>query len=473
MTPCATCPKLRGPVPSSGPRPCRFLFIGEAPHKSEDRIRIPFAGPTGRELDNYYLPISGLFRPDVAITNARLCSNHLYRNPEPSEGHSCASHHLPATIVETNPEYIVAMGAVACSLFRTKDGPISVVTDHGIPTIAALDLPGARHPLTGERFRWVGVVIPIYHPSAALHDSNVRYHLQRDFPILKQVAAGLEGHPVTPWPVQDYRLVEGASHVQRVLADIDAEGDGYVGVDTEVDLLGFDLEPLRDPPWCLSFSGICGRAYTIMAEDRQGLDAFTSWVNRRRPRLVIHNALFDVPILERMEVVVQGGRGIWSLIEDTMMRAYHTGWMEQSLKVCAYRYLGLRMSDYADVVEPHAIAPQVKYLLKVAKAKPKDVPQPYLKPRQHKLPRKAKALAERALDKGELPQTGMKRNWLPKQPLDIEVMEEHFGPFPYCSIRHAPFDEAVYYACQDADAARMLRPVIKRELVEIQRRVRF
>lgn len=425
-------------------------------------MRYPFAGPTGKEVDMYYLPYNGMFRDDVAVTNARLCSDARYRNPEPEEAWPCAAWHLPETIEEVQPDIIVPMGAVACSMFRTAHGSIQIDMEHGIPTIGALAIPGSN-------YRWVGRILPMYHPSAGIHDSNTRYHLQRDFPMLREmVRHDVSEHPVQPAPIKEYRLLEGLGELQAVLADVDSM---YFATDTETDCQGFDLDPLGDPPFCLSFSGRIGTGYVVMAESAKLLGWLADWLKRKRPTVLMWHAQFDVPVLERLGVSIPGPKGLWPLVHDLMLDAYHTGWAEQGLKAFSYRHLGLRMSEYEDVVKPHALNPQMAYIMKVAGTPAKQIPQPYLGPRQWKLPRRAQTALDTAMVKGVLPQDYIKQNWLKDHYESFATMEEHFGRFPYCSIKHAPLDQTVYYSGQDADVTLRARVPLRRELVRIRQTI--
>ena len=176
MNRCSLCPKLiyRRPIPPDGPRPSRLLFLGEAPHVDEDKTGIPFAGKTGMELNNVYLPILGLPRSEVCISNACACSQPSYDNPTPEQALACSSVHLAPLLAEVQPEIIVPMGAVACSLF----GKINLNYDHGLPR-------------EGRWGGWRGVLWPTYHPSAGIHATAYMIPLMQDFHALKGFLAQL------------------------------------------------------------------------------------------------------------------------------------------------------------------------------------------------------------------------------------------------------------------------------------------
>ena len=117
MNRCALCPHSRPPVPSTGPKPARILFIDESPSYDEDRNGIPIRGKAGIEFDGTYLTILGLPRSMVHITHAMACSNKGYTPPTPVQAMSCSSTHLSSLLQEVRPEIIVPMGPVSCSLF--------------------------------------------------------------------------------------------------------------------------------------------------------------------------------------------------------------------------------------------------------------------------------------------------------------------------------------------------------------------
>jgi uracil-DNA glycosylase family 4 len=171
MPPCATCPRIpyRRPIPADGPRPCRIMLLGEAPHVDEDRQGIPFCGKTGMELNNVYLPILGLPRSEVLVFNSCACSQPDYSNPTPEQALVCSSVHLGPLLNEVRPEVVVPMGAVACSLF----GEMNLNVDHGIPR---------ESKWGGRKF----VLWPMFHPSSGLHASAMMIPLMADFHALKK-----------------------------------------------------------------------------------------------------------------------------------------------------------------------------------------------------------------------------------------------------------------------------------------------
>lgn len=452
-TPCAVCPKLRGPVPPSGPAPSKVLLVGEGPARVEDRRGYPFAGSTGQELDFTYLISAGLSRYKVATTNAMQCSLGAYRNPTPGEASQCASQHLPSIINHFSPEIIVLMGAVACSLADPKP---DLETQHGFPFI-------------GRIFDWVGCIVPMYHPAAGMYDSRMMIQILQDWPLLREVVSGLESHPLEgvhdSLPL-DYSLVttdpESLHKMETELRN--RPRFSSIAIDTETDSQGFELDPINDPPFCLSYSLRPGHGRVVMADNLLALLILNTRLlnSHPYPQIILHNALFDVPVLARFSEPINIP---WSRVHDTMESAYMTGGrLPQGLKALSYRLLGIKMGDYLDLVKPASWGRQVAYLLELGKMGKKDIEQPWLGARQWTIGRKAKQAAKACMaDPDKDPQERFK-GWYKDEPRDIWAAEERLGKFPYMSIRFAPLDKTVFYSAQDADITGRLRGVLEREI---------
>jgi uracil-DNA glycosylase len=173
---CPLCPHVRPRVLATGPVPCRFLFLGEAPSTKEDELGYPFCGKTGSELERVYLPIALLHRDSVYIMNAAQCSKADYDNPTTLEAQSCCNMFLGPALMKVQPQIVIPMGAVACSVFgEIKD----LGTQHGVP-------------LVGSYGGWSGVLFPTYHPSAGIHSPGFMIPLMSDFKRLGELARELE-----------------------------------------------------------------------------------------------------------------------------------------------------------------------------------------------------------------------------------------------------------------------------------------
>lgn len=146
-------------VPGSGPAPCEVLCIGEAPGAREDEQGLPFVGPAGRYLDEL-LACAGLSRDTVHIANVVKCRPPQNRDPAPEEIAACAPF-LDRQIAIVDPLLIVTLGRF--SMARWFPGA-SISRIHGRPRSF-----GGR------------VVLPMYHPAAALRRGELRAAVEADF----------------------------------------------------------------------------------------------------------------------------------------------------------------------------------------------------------------------------------------------------------------------------------------------------
>ncbi len=175
---CALCTlgtKRTTAVPGNGSRTAGLMFIGEGPGYYEDQQGLPFVGRAGQLL-NEMLATIGIRREDVFVTNMIKCRAPNNRDPLPIEIRSCAPY-LDRQIELLSPKVIVTLGRYSTAKFF-PDEPIGKL--RGVPA------------------NWNGITIyPMYHPAAALRNSNIRASLERDF---LQLPALLEAPPVTSRP---------------------------------------------------------------------------------------------------------------------------------------------------------------------------------------------------------------------------------------------------------------------------------
>lgn len=160
---CRLCPRMEGRArvlgAANGSIGAKVLFVAEAPGRlGADRWHVPlFGDQTGRAFEEL-LREARLERESVFITNAVLCNprDGGGRNAPPtlSELSNCSGH-LEATIAIVQPQYVIALGAVALRALRH---------------VAAHDLVLSRD--VGCPHHWHGrVLVPLYHPGprARLH----------------------------------------------------------------------------------------------------------------------------------------------------------------------------------------------------------------------------------------------------------------------------------------------------------------
>jgi DNA polymerase len=116
---CGLCRTRRNTVFGVGPRPARWMLVGEAPGEQEDERGEPFVGPAGRLLDQMLASI-GVDRPAEAfIANVLKCRPPGNRNPQAEEVARCEPY-LLRQVELLRPTLIVALGRFAAqSLLRT------------------------------------------------------------------------------------------------------------------------------------------------------------------------------------------------------------------------------------------------------------------------------------------------------------------------------------------------------------------
>jgi uracil-DNA glycosylase family 4 len=154
-------------VPGVGPEHAHIMFIGEAPGVNEDKKGEPFVGQAGQFL-NTLLGLAGLKREDVYITNVIKSRPPDNRDPLPDELASCAPW-LDQQLAIINPKVIVTLGRF--SMARWFPGA-SISKIHGQP----------------RKFGHT-VVVPMFHPAAALHQPKYRTLIEEDFKNLPKILA--------------------------------------------------------------------------------------------------------------------------------------------------------------------------------------------------------------------------------------------------------------------------------------------
>lgn len=157
-------------VPGEGPSRARIMLIGEGPGWNEDQQGHPFVGAAGKFLGEL-LGAAGLTREDVFITNVVKCRPPGNRDPMPDEIAACAPY-LERQIAAIDPEVIVTLGRFSMSRWFPGER-ISKI--HGQPK-----KDGTR------------LIVPMYHPAAALHQPPLKGAILEDFAKLPKFLADVE-----------------------------------------------------------------------------------------------------------------------------------------------------------------------------------------------------------------------------------------------------------------------------------------
>jgi len=424
LSPCSVC-RTRRPVPGTGPVPCPVMFVGENPGPVENDSWTPygggrvFIGPTGDELDGLYLPEAGYYRRGVYVTNAYKC--YLSREVSQAEVAVCARHHLTREIQQVKPKLIVLMGAKSNSLIWGHK--IDLHHGRGFYVTSGRNAVG-----------YTGKIFSTYHPAAGLHDKNAMRPLMLDFRALLLYRRGQLHPAVDEYPDTVYREIKTAAGVHHRISQTCQDIGSRIGIDTEL----FGTNQYRSRPWCLTFSTKPGTAYLIRAKSTSAIEALHDIINTLKLHVILHNAMFDLPVLRRMGVrSIRSGH-----YTDTMIEAYLRG-LPQSLKALGWRLCGMsNTQSFTDLVNPYALRHQAAYLERAAARE-----FPPGEGRKWGLNRKITSILK-AHGEGK---RDIRARW-EKTPRELRLSaEKEFGRMPRPRIDMVPFQEAKDYACEDAD----------------------
>lgn len=151
-----------------------IVLIGEAPGKNEDIQGLPFVGAAGKFL-NEMLASVHLERKDIYITNIVKYRPPNNRDPLPEEKKAFWPY-LVRQLEVIQPKIVVTLGRHSMEYFL-PDQKISQI--HGQP----------KQIHFGDTQL---VIVPLYHPAAALYNGSMRSVLIDDFMKLPKIIEILE-----------------------------------------------------------------------------------------------------------------------------------------------------------------------------------------------------------------------------------------------------------------------------------------
>lgn len=153
-----------------------IVIIGEAPGKKEDLEGRPFVGAAGRFL-NEMLAQAGMERSDVYITNIVKYRPPNNRDPKPAEKKAFWPYLLRQLEI-IDPKVVITLGRHSMEYF-IPEGKISEIHGH------ALREKVKYHD--GREQEWL--IVPLYHPAAALYNGSLRQTLIDDFLRVPEIIA--------------------------------------------------------------------------------------------------------------------------------------------------------------------------------------------------------------------------------------------------------------------------------------------
>lgn len=140
-----------------------LVIIGEAPGKDEVKLRKPFVGAAGKNL-NEFINVLGIGRESLYITNAikyrlgklNIKTQRIINRPATHKDIKDNQQWLHKEIVLLRPQIIVTLGNV----------PLKAITDNFKATIG--DMHGKLHScnIEGVEFK----LFPLYHPASIIYN---------------------------------------------------------------------------------------------------------------------------------------------------------------------------------------------------------------------------------------------------------------------------------------------------------------
>lgn len=150
-------------VIGDGTLDAEIVFIGEAPGKKEDEQGLPFVGAAGKFL-NEMLAAADMNRSDVYITNIVKYRPPGNRDPLPEEKKAFWPYLLKQLQI-IKPKVVITLGRHSMEYF--------------LPGMYISQIHGqAKRIQFGDQKL---VIIPLYHPAAALYNGSLRQTLIDDF----------------------------------------------------------------------------------------------------------------------------------------------------------------------------------------------------------------------------------------------------------------------------------------------------
>lgn len=166
-------------VMGDGHASAELVFIGEAPGKNEDLQGRPFVGAAGKFLDEMLASI-GLERNRVYITNIVKYRPPNNRDPLPEEKKAFWPY-LVHELGIIQPKIIATLGRHSMEYFLPD---MRITAIHGQP----------KRITFGQQ---KVVILPLYHPAAALYNGSLRETLIEDFQNIPTIMKLIKSPPAS------------------------------------------------------------------------------------------------------------------------------------------------------------------------------------------------------------------------------------------------------------------------------------
>ncbi len=148
----------------------KIFFLGEAPGFYEDKLGEPFVGAAGKLLDQNLKRI-GIKRSNVFISNVVLFRPPANRDPEDKEIKAFEKY-IDKMIAIVSPKIIVTLGRFSMAKF-----------------IANAKISSIHGKIFNLKFKDKDIIVlPMFHPAAALRNPQFMSEFENDFLKLKKYA---------------------------------------------------------------------------------------------------------------------------------------------------------------------------------------------------------------------------------------------------------------------------------------------
>lgn len=452
-------------VPGSGPVPCDVMMVAEGPGAEEELRGVPFVGRSGQLLDDmisHYL--RPLCRDDVYVTNIvkTRCTKPgkggkiENRSPTPEEIEADRQELLDE-IAYVQPKHIFTLGAHAAEWFlgesysdmevshsrvfkvqlcihcglRRINSDCSGLSDSACPVAGS----GNDKELETTEHEWREyVVLPIYHPAAALRAKEIKARLHYDFEVAEKLLKGKDVPtvPVDQYPNPFYMDVTDPETCMLLMEEL-----------LKAPMVAIDTEGWRDRPWSIQWSVKPGEGYIVRVQQGKCLSIVADAFRRYQGTIVAHPILHEFDILAELDIDLTRKK-----IIDTTILTYLLRLEPQGLKPLARRWAGMEMQSYEEVTGKASERIGRDWLQQTFESVCTDP----------KLEKQAKLILA-MLEKD----TPIRKRW--KECRAREVLEEELqviGPMPLATLDDIPLEKAVKYSCRDADATlRIVDPLMR------------
>jgi uracil-DNA glycosylase len=170
-------------VMGDGNLDAEIVFIGEAPGKNEDEQGLPFVGAAGKFLDEM-LANANLARKDIYITNIVKYRPPNNRDPLPEEK-AAFWPYLIKQLQIIQPKIIVTLGRHSMEYFLPG---MKISEIHGEPKRVHVRWNNEADEDSDEKV----IIMPLFHPAAALYNGSLRQTLLDDFAKVPKVIELME-----------------------------------------------------------------------------------------------------------------------------------------------------------------------------------------------------------------------------------------------------------------------------------------